>query len=150
MVEASRKHGAFDTRWTSGHRARSDGVASAPPFLAADVTAGLDWYAFSARYFRGRRRHSLQALSGYAAYLNGREWRNSAIPRTPRLRLVPNDPLLPTIEAAPEDIGAQRLLAAVEAVEVWEGKVATPPIRTRANEADMADSRSEQAEGPWR
>ena len=30
--------------------------------------AGLDWYAFSSRYFPGRRRHDLEALKAYEAY----------------------------------------------------------------------------------
>jgi hypothetical protein len=29
---------------------------------------GLDWQGFSARYFPGRRRHDLEALTAYRAY----------------------------------------------------------------------------------
>jgi hypothetical protein len=32
------------------------------------VQAGLDWQAFSAAYFPGRRRHDLEALTAYGAY----------------------------------------------------------------------------------
>ncbi len=34
----------------------------------ADAPAGLDWQAFSAAYFPGRRRHDLEALTAYGAY----------------------------------------------------------------------------------
>jgi hypothetical protein len=30
--------------------------------------AGLEWYAFSTRYFPGRRRHDLDVLKAYQAY----------------------------------------------------------------------------------
>jgi hypothetical protein len=30
--------------------------------------AGLEWYAFSTRYFPGRRRHDLDALRAFEAY----------------------------------------------------------------------------------
>jgi hypothetical protein len=121
-VEAPRKHGPFDTRWPPDRRDGSDGVPSAQPLLAADVAEGLDWYAFSARYFRRRGRHNLEAASGYAAYRHGREWRNGGPPKTRRLRLVPPQRVPPVIEAEWEIARAQRLLAAVAAVHVWEGE----------------------------
>ena len=34
--------------------------------------AGLDWQAFSAAYFPGRRRHDLEALTAYGAYRRSR------------------------------------------------------------------------------
>jgi hypothetical protein len=120
-VEASQKHGPFDTRWPSRRRDGSDGVPAAQPLLAPDVAEGLDWYAFSARYFRGRRRHDFEAVFGYAAYRNGREWRNGA-PKTPRLRLVPPEPVETAIEASETD-GAPRRLAAVAALQVWDWEV---------------------------
>lgn len=100
----------------------SDGVSSAPLVPAAEVVGALDWDAFSARYFQRQGRHDLQAASAYAAYKHGREWRNSGRPRPPRLRLLPNDPVHPAIEAASEVAGAQRLLAAAAAVQTWEGE----------------------------
>lgn len=42
---------------------RASAVAS-----CADVPAGLDWPAFSAASFPGRRRHDLEALTAYGAY----------------------------------------------------------------------------------
>lgn len=35
---------------------------------SAYAPAGLDWQAFSAAYFPGRRRHDLEALTAYGAY----------------------------------------------------------------------------------
>jgi hypothetical protein len=35
---------------------------------SAHGPAGLDWRAFSAAYFPGRRRHDLEALTAYSAY----------------------------------------------------------------------------------
>jgi hypothetical protein len=32
------------------------------------LPAGLEWYAFSTRYFPGRRRHDLEVLKAYEAY----------------------------------------------------------------------------------
>ncbi len=37
-----------------------------------NVPAGLDWQAFSAAYFPGRRRHDLEALTAYGAYRRSR------------------------------------------------------------------------------
>jgi len=34
----------------------------------ADAPDGLDWQRFSARYFAGRRRHNLEALTAYGRY----------------------------------------------------------------------------------
>ncbi len=98
-----------------------DGVP-APTLLAADIPERLDWAAFSARYFRGRRRHNLEAISAYAAYTTDREWRTRGGPRTPSLRLVSNEPVPPAIEAESDVAGTRRLLAAVAAVQVWEGE----------------------------
>jgi hypothetical protein len=121
--EPSRKHGPFDTRWPSGHPIRP---AEAPPrraLLAADAADGIDWDAFGRRNVRRLRRHNLKALSAYAASREGREWASNGQPKTwkPRPHLVPNDPFPPAVEAA-EDAGARRLLAAVEAVQIWEGE----------------------------
>ena len=33
------------------------------------VPAGLDWVAFSKRYFPGRPRHDLKGIAAYAAYV---------------------------------------------------------------------------------
>jgi CspA family cold shock protein len=47
-----------------------------PPELSDEGTrrggfpVGLDWSAFSARFFPGRRRHDLEALKAYEAYRN--------------------------------------------------------------------------------
>jgi hypothetical protein len=120
-VEASRKHGPFDTRWPSGRTPSSDGARSSSPLLAADAAEGLDWDAFATHYVRGRRRHNLGAISAYAAYKRGREWGSNGHSK-PRLRLLlPTDPVPQAIEAA-ADAGAGRLLAGVAAIQTWEGE----------------------------
>jgi hypothetical protein len=126
-VEASRRHGPFDTRWPSGRNNGSDGLPAAPPLLTANVAEPLDWSAFSARHVRGRRRHNLRGLSAYAAYRHGLESRGSGPPKTPRLRLVPNEPIPPAVEAGSEVAGVRRLLAAVAAVQVWEDEGGSIP-----------------------
>jgi hypothetical protein len=120
-VEASRKHGPFDTRWPSGGTVHSAGMPSRGPLLTTNGVEGLDWDGFAARYVGGRHRHNFEALADYAAYRRGREWGSNGHPKAskPRLRTVPKDPLPPALEAA-ADAGAQRLLAAVAAVERWE------------------------------
>lgn len=56
----------------------SDARTRAPAnvaFAAAStdgVSEGLDWQAFSAAYFPGRRRHDLEALIAYGAYRHAR------------------------------------------------------------------------------
>jgi hypothetical protein len=78
------------------------------------VTERLDWQGFTARYFAERRRHDLEALSSYAAYKHGGEWPKSGHPAPTKLTLVPNE--------KSEGTAAQRLLVAVQAVQVWEGE----------------------------
>jgi hypothetical protein len=120
-LEASRKHGPFDTRWLSGGIVHSAGAPSTRPLLAPDAAAGLDWDGFATRYVGGRHRHNLEALAAYAAYRRGREWGSNGHPKAsrPRLRVVPEDPLPPAVEAS-SDAAAQRLLAAVAALQTWE------------------------------
>jgi len=105
-MEASRKHGPFDTRWPYA-------ASRAPvPALPDDAEEGLDWEAFSRRYFPNRRRHNGEALSAYAAY--GRRHQRRATP--PRLSVVRAEPTQPSVwEHKREVVGAQRLLAAVAA-----------------------------------
>jgi hypothetical protein len=90
-VEASRKHGPFDTRWPYTDKESSDAVATAPLLRDAEVAEALDWDTFPNRYFRERRRHDSEARSAYAAYKQGREWRTAPA----RLSLVPTEPSRP-------------------------------------------------------
>jgi hypothetical protein len=86
-VEASRKHGPFDTRWPRIRRGSSGALSTVPLLSAAEAAEGLDWQAFSVRYFPERSRHDSEVRSAYAAYGQGREW-----PSTPaRVRLVPTE-----------------------------------------------------------
>jgi hypothetical protein len=86
MIESSRRHGHFDSRWhTESSRpptalvpVAEDGDPSIQNWEneggrysttnQANASAGLDWYAFSGRYFPGRRRHDLEALTAYGAH----------------------------------------------------------------------------------
>ena len=107
VVEASRKHGPFDTRWPSARKDSAGVVPTAPP-LRAEAAEALDWQAFSNRYFPGRRRHDMDALTAYATYKQGREWRRSPA----RLTLVPTVHVSAAVERESE-AGTRRLLAAI-------------------------------------
>ena len=98
-------------------------AAPAPDPPGAGVGEKLDWDAFSARYFPGRRRHDLDAVAAYGAYKQGRDWRNNGAQATPpRLTLVPNDLVPAAVEADLERPAVERLLLAVGAEQVWEGE----------------------------
>jgi hypothetical protein len=74
----------------------------------------LDWDAFSARYFPGRRRHELDAVAAYGAYKQGRDWQKSGAHETPtRLTLVPSDSAPAAIAAESDGPALERLLIAV-------------------------------------
>jgi hypothetical protein len=86
MIESSRRHGHFDTRWDSNRRAsprapqpgtESDSVSIQDwenegglysTNNQTDTPTGLEWRAFSSRNFPGRRRHSLEAITAYDKY----------------------------------------------------------------------------------
>jgi hypothetical protein len=110
-VEASRKHGSFDTRWPSPRKDRAGAVSTAPPLRAEEAAEALDWEAFSNRYFPGRRRHNLEALTAYATYRRGREWRTTPA----RLSVVPTEDFSAAVELEPEEAGTRRQPAAMAA-----------------------------------
>ena len=109
-MEASRKHGPFDMRWRS---ARKDSAAAVPtaPLRAEEAAEALDWEAFSNRYFPGRRRYDMEALTAYATYTQGREWRRAPA----ALSVVPAEDAPAAVEPAREEAGPRRLLAALAA-----------------------------------
>jgi hypothetical protein len=111
VVEASRKHGPFDTRWPSARKDSAGAAPTAPPLRAAEAAEALDWDAFSNRYFAGRRRHYIEALTAYATYKQGREWRTAPA----RLSLIPTEPVSAAVELEPEEPGIRRLVAAMAA-----------------------------------
>jgi hypothetical protein len=111
VVEASRKHGSFDTRWPSARKGSSDAAPTAPPLRAAEAAEALDWDAFSNRYFPGRRRHDMEALTAYATYTQGREWRTTPA----RLSVVPTEDVPAAVEFEWHEAGTRRLLAAIAA-----------------------------------
>jgi len=98
-------------------------TAAAPVLSAPRVDENLDWDAFSARYFPGRRRHDLDALVAYGAYKQGRDWHDGGADETPtRLKLVPSESA-PAAIASESDVAAlDRLLVAVAAEEAREGE----------------------------
>ncbi len=63
MVEPRRKHGAFDPRFPLLSK-------PATPTWVLHTDGGLEWTAFVARFFPGRRRHDIEALATYGAYRN--------------------------------------------------------------------------------
>jgi hypothetical protein len=111
VVEASRKHGPFDTRWPSARKDSAGAVPTGPPLRAEEAAEALDWEAFSNRYFPGRRRHDMEALTAYATYTQGREWRTTPA----RLSLVPTEHVSVVAEGESEEAGTRRLLAAMAA-----------------------------------
>jgi len=94
-------------------------AASAPVLPAAEVGEKLDWDAFSARYFPGRRRHDLDAVAAYGAYKQGRDWQSSGAHKTPRwLTLVPSESVPAAIAPESDAPAVERLLVAVAAERV--------------------------------
>jgi hypothetical protein len=67
-----------------------------------NVPAGLDWEAFSAAYFPGRRRHDLEALTAYGAYKRSRVIGERSAQEAARLK------------------EAERTAAGTSAVDAWE------------------------------
>jgi hypothetical protein len=116
-MEASQKHGPFDTRWPSARRDRASAVSTAPPLRAEEAAEALDWEAFSNRYFPGRRRHNMEAVTAYVTCRRGREWRTTPA----RLSVVTTEHVPATIALEPEEAGARRLLAALATKQVTRG-----------------------------
>lgn len=88
MTEAARKHRAFDGRYR-----RRQPLATAAPTSARVASGGgdarLDWRAFAAWHFRGRRRHDLTALAAFEAYRDGApEWPGDVEARQAGIRLA--------------------------------------------------------------
>jgi hypothetical protein len=86
------------------------------------VAEALDWYAFSARFFRERRRYDSEARSAYAAYKQGRQWRTTPA----RLSLVPEQRVSAGDELERDETGTRRLLAAMAAAHPREAQSGLP------------------------
>jgi hypothetical protein len=108
VVEASRKRGSFDTRWPSALKGSVGAAPTAPLLSAVYAAEALDWDAFSTRYFPGRRRHNMEALTAYATYTQGRESRTTPV----RLKVVPPEHVSATVELAEAKEAATRRLPA--------------------------------------
>ena len=116
-MEASRKHGSFDMRWSCAGTNGSRGVREARLLNDAKDAEALDWDAFSSRYFSERGRHDLEALTAYTTYRQGRhEWETPS----PRLRLVPPERTPVADQQKREDAGPRRLMAAMAAAHPRE------------------------------
>jgi hypothetical protein len=111
VVEASRKHGPFDARWPAPRRDSAAVVPAVPPLRAAGAGEALDWEAFSNRYFPGRRRQDMEALTAYATYTQGREWRTTPA----RLTVVPPEHVSAAVELVESEEAGTRLLLAANA-----------------------------------
>ena len=107
-MEASRKHGPFDMRWPCARKENAGVVSTAPPLRSEEAGEELDWEAFSKRYFPGRRRHDTEALTAYATYRQGREWRTAPA----RLSVVPTEHVPAAVDFEWDEEGRRRLLAA--------------------------------------
>ena len=110
MVEAPRRHGRFDMRWPCAGK-ESAGAVSTAPLRSEEAAEALDWEAFSTRYFPERRRHNMEALTAYATYAQGREWRTAPA----RLSVVPTEDVPEAVECEWDEAGRRRLLAALAA-----------------------------------
>lgn len=75
----------------------------------ADVPDGLDWQAFSAAYFPGRRRHDLHALTAYGAYRRARAIDERSSEVAARMEEAKNGPAESTALHAWEDEGGAAL-----------------------------------------
>jgi hypothetical protein len=117
VVEASRKHGSFDLRWPSARQDSASAVSTAAPLRAEEAAEALEWETFSNRYFPGRRRHNIEALTAYVAYTRGLEWRTTPA----RLSVVATEHVPAAAELEPEEAGARRLLAAIAVNQMNRG-----------------------------
>jgi len=63
-------HVEVEERYAPRSAENAPATSDAPPtgVSGAPVPGGLDWQAYSAAYFPGRRRHDVEALVGYSAY----------------------------------------------------------------------------------
>ena len=69
-IEGPRRHGHFDRRWSTSRPVTSDWRVTAGVGTSA-VPGELEWDTFSTRYFPGRLRHDLEAISAYDSYRHG-------------------------------------------------------------------------------
>ena len=86
-VERSRRHSPLDSRWAKRRSRSTPDQLTLGAAGLADVPDGLDWDAFSGRYFSGTRRHDLEAARTYEAYTHGRWFEHRG--RGERLRGLP-------------------------------------------------------------
>ena len=122
-MEASRKHGSFDTRWTGPHQRGPGAMPAASPLRPVEAGEGLDWDGFTHRYFAERGRHDSEVRSAYIAYTRGFEWRTTPA----RLSLVPGDPVSVPDEDEPNEAPTRRLMAAMASNHAEDPRVTPSP-----------------------
>jgi hypothetical protein len=111
MVESSRRHGPFDTRY----QARTKLAAAVWELQSEDASERLDWPAFLARFFPTSRRHDFDALEGYESYRNALEHASTAA-------------AMVTGPASTGGTAAASELSAAVLVWEWEGGAVTEQV----------------------
>jgi hypothetical protein len=112
MVESSRRHGPFDTRYPLRPRLAAITWELQP---GEERLERLDWSAFLARFYPNRRRHDLEALAAYQSYRNALEQASAAADTLTRPASTPGT------------AAASELSAAVLVWE-WEGGTVTEQV----------------------
>jgi hypothetical protein len=79
-MEASRRHGPFDSRWPSQSSTVTAGGRAPLPAGIENGQDELEWGAFSTRCFPARRRHDFEVVGAYEAYKHGRGWPKRSSP----------------------------------------------------------------------
>ena len=97
-IEGPRRHGHFDRRWSTSRRVTADWRATVGVGTSA-VPGGLEWDAFSTRYFPRRSRHDLEAISAYDSYRHGPTAAREQPPGG-RRSIGPNEPDLTVVRRA--------------------------------------------------
>ena len=99
-----------------------------------ELPAGLDWQAFSARYFPGRYRHDLEALIAYGSYRR--------LPRVAKAKSLESS-RDPVVSEEPERVAEAKSGAVVgAALQAWEEEGGAPSRARAARRRPSLDSRA--------
>jgi hypothetical protein len=105
---------------SAGRRRRTrDRLAPNVP-SSEELPGGLDWQAFAARFFPGRRRHDLEALTAYGTY------RRSPRAADPESFDPSNQPVGSSKKGGPVE-EANRGAAVETGVQAWEEEGGSAP-----------------------
>jgi hypothetical protein len=120
MIESSRKHGPFDSRYPRKHPRLTFAPTSARR-ANQEAQNRLNWHAFSTRFCPGHDRHDLHVLEAYEAYRDGSQ----------AYELYNNG--LQAYETHRREAERSQAALVSAALEVWEGEGGAPlEPRTRA------------------